>query len=196
MENTALVVALFLIALAVLMQAVAMVGIWLVSRKMRETALDLKQRLDPLVESSLQIVNNAREPLQRIGGDLTEISRIVRARTSDVDALLAEIVDKTRTQVTRMDRILYEQTSNVDALFAQVLDKSRAQVVRLDRLISDLVQKIETISELMQRKALAPLNEVSAIVKGLQAGLQLFFSRQKTNGGVSETAGQDEQLFI
>jgi len=76
---------------------------------------------------------------------------------------------------------------------AKLVDKSRVQVIRTDRMVSDLVQKVETTSDAVQRRVLAPIQEVSAIIKGTQAGLEFLFSRRRTTS-VSEAA-QDEQLF-
>jgi transposase len=168
-QSAGLTIALILVALAVLMQAGAMIGIWLVLRKVpgqvEAVRADVKQRLDPLVQSVTEIVSNAREPLRAVGTDLAEISRMLRERTGDVDALVAELVDK-----------------------------SRAQVIRMDRMVSDLAQKVEATSEAVQRGVLVPVQEVSAVLKGFQAGLEFLFSRRRTTS-VSEAA-QDEQLFI
>jgi hypothetical protein len=46
----------------------------------------------------------------------------------------------------------------------------------------------------VQRGVLAPVQEVSAVIKGMQAGLEFLFSRRRSTS-VSEAA-QDEQLFI
>ena len=168
-QNTWLTIALILVALAVLMQAWTMIGIWLAVRKLlgqvEAIRADVKQRLDPLVQSLTEIVSSAREPLRGITTNLAEISKMLRERTSDVDALVAELVDK-----------------------------SRAQVIRVDQLVSDLVKKVETTSDAVQRGVLAPMQEVSAVIKGMQAGLDFLFSRRRTTSA-SETA-QDEQLFI
>jgi len=168
-QNAGLIIVLILVALAVLMQAGAMIGIWLVLRKVpgqvEAVRADVKQRLDPLVHSVTEIVSNAREPLRAVGTNLAEISEMLRERTGDVDALVAELVDK-----------------------------SRAQVIRMDRMVSDLVEKVETTSEAVQRGVLVPVQEVSAVLKGFQAGLEFLFSRRRTTS-VSE-ATQDEQLFI
>ncbi len=84
-QNTGLTVALILVAIAVVMQASAMLGIWLAVRKIpgqvENVRMDIKQRLEPLTESALEIVNSSREPLQTITTNLAEISRIAsRAR--------------------------------------------------------------------------------------------------------------------
>ena len=169
MENTGLTVALILVAIAVLMQAGAMLGIWLAIRKVpgqiESVRSDVKQRLDPLAQSALEIVNNSREPLRIIAVNLAEISRIVRDRTSTADEVAAEL-----------------------------LDKSREQIVRVDRMVSELVEKVETTADSVQKGVLGPIQEVSAVVKGVRSGLEFLFSRRRVTN-VSE-ATQDEQLFI
>jgi hypothetical protein len=169
MENTGLTVALILVAIAVLMQAGAMLGIWLAIRKVpgqiESVRSDVKQRLDPLTQSALEIVNNSREPLRIISANLAEISTMLRNRTSDADQVAAEL-----------------------------LDKSRSQIVRVDRMVSELVEKVETTADAVQKGVIGPIQEVSAVVKGVRSGLEFLFSRRRVTN-VSE-ATQDEQLFI
>lgn len=168
-QNTALTVAVILVAIAVLMQAGSMLGIWLTLRKIpgqiESVRADVKQRLDPLTQFALEIVNNSREPLRKITANLSEISTMLRDRTSNVDAVAAEL-----------------------------LEKSRQQIIRVDKMVSDLVEKVETTAEAVQRGVLGPIQEVSAVVKGVRSGLEFLFSRRRVTN-VSE-ATQDEQLFI
>jgi len=164
-----LAIVLFFVALAVVLQCGMTVAIFLALRKLppqlEAVRNDIKQRFDPLADTVTQILSNAREPLRNITVNLADISMMIRERTSDVDGLVAELVDK-----------------------------SRAQVIRMDRMVSDLIQKVETTSDTLQRGVLAPIQEVSAVIKGMQAGLEFLFARRRTTS-VSEAA-QDEQLFI
>jgi transcriptional regulator with PAS, ATPase and Fis domain len=171
-ENTGLTVALILVAVAVLIQAGAMLGIYLAIRKVPDqiesVRTDVKQRLDPLTQSAqsaLEIVNNSREPLRTISANLAEISTMLRQRTVDADLVAAEL-----------------------------LDKSRLQIVRVDRMVTDLVDKVETTASAVQKGVLVPIAEVSAVVKGVRSGLEFLFKRRRVTN-VSE-ATQDEQLFI
>jgi len=175
-HNTGLIVALILVAIAVLMQAGAMLGIWLAIRKIpgqiESMRSDVKQRIDPiaqsvvpLAQSILEIVNNSREPIRTISANLAEISTLLRNRTTDADQVAAEL-----------------------------LDKSREQIVRVDMMISGLVEKVETTASVVQKGVLGPIQEVSAVVKGVRSGLEFLFSRRRVTN-VSE-ATQDEQLFI
>jgi len=167
--NTGVTVALILVAIAVLMQAGAMLGIWLAVRRVpgqiESVRSDVKQRLDPLAHAALEIVNNSREPLRTISANMAEISTILRDRTANADRVAAEL-----------------------------LDKSRLQIDRVDRMVSDLVEKVETTANVVQKGVLGPIQEVSAVVKGVRSGLEFLFSRRRVTN-VSE-ATQDEQLFI
>jgi hypothetical protein len=168
-QTTGLTVAMILVAIAVLMQAGAMLGIWLAVRKVpgqiESVRSEVKQRIDPLAQSILEIVNNSREPLRTISANLAEISTIFRDRTSSADQVAAEL-----------------------------LDKSRSQIVRVDKMVSELVEKVETTADAVQKGVLGPISEVSAVVKGVRSGLEFLFSRRRVTN-VSE-ATQDEQLFI
>src|ERR1019366_7541516 len=109
-QNTGLTVAIILVSIAVLMQAGAMLGIWLAIRKIpgqiESVRSDVKQRIDPLTQSALEIVNNSREPLRIITTNLAEISRMLRERTANVDEVAAELLEKSRLQMIRVDRMV------------------------------------------------------------------------------------------
>ncbi len=168
-QNTGLTVALILVAVAVLMQAASMLGIWLTIRKIPEqiegVRADVKQRLDPLSQSVLEIVTNSREPLRSITTNLADVSRTLRDRTANVDSVVADLVDK-----------------------------SRLQIIRVDQLVTELVAKVDTTADAVQRGVLGPLQEISAVIKGVRSGIDFLFSRRRVSN-VSE-ATQDEQLFI
>jgi ABC-type transporter Mla subunit MlaD len=168
-NDTALIVVLFLVAIAVLMQAGAMVGIWLAIKSIRVEVqgvrADIKQRLDPLTQSVSEILTNSREPVRTITQNLAEISQVLRERTSRVDEAVADLVDK-----------------------------SRLQVARIDQMVTGLVEKVETTADVVQRRVLVPLNEVAAVVKGVRTGLEFLFSRRRQTTVKEST--QEEQLFI
>jgi hypothetical protein len=168
-ESTQVTLALVLVAVAVVMQAAAMMGIWLTTRKIMvqvETVrADIKARIDPLTTSVTEIVNNSREPIRSIMANLTEISLLLRERANSADQVAAEL-----------------------------LDKSRTQIVRVDQMVTGLVEKVETTADAVQRGVLSPVTEVSAMFKGVRSGLEFLFKRRRVTN-VSE-ATQDEQLFI
>ena len=162
-------VALILVAVAVLMQAGAMVGIWLSIQKIQGEVqgvrADVRQRLDPLTQSVGEILTNSREPIHTITKNLAEISSIMRERTSRVDDAVGEM-----------------------------LVRSRDQAARLDHMVTGLVERVETTADAVQTNIMVPLNEMAAVVKGVRAGMEFLFARRR-HPTVTETT-QDEQLFI
>jgi len=168
-SETSLAVALILVALAVLMQAGAMVGIWFSIQKIhgevQGVRADVDKRLDPLTQSVGEILTNSREPISTLTRNLAEISTIMRERTSRVD----------------------------DAVGAMLV-RSRDQADRIDHMVTGLVDRVETTADVVQTNILVPLNEMAAVVKGVRAGMEFLFSRRR-NPSITE-ATQDEQLFI
>lgn len=168
-HDTLLTVFVAIAAIAILMQGGAMLGIWLSVRKIphqiEDIRADVKQRLDPLTQAVAEILANSREPARTITANVAEISQLLRDRTSSVDALVADLVDK-----------------------------SRLQIIRVDQMMSVLVEKVESTADLVQRNVLAPIREVSAVIKGLRSGLEFLFSRRRASSASEAT--QDEQLFI
>jgi hypothetical protein len=168
-NDTTLTLVLFLVALAILLQAGAMLGIWLSIRKipgqLEGIRVDVRQRLDPLTKSVTDIVTNSREPVRTITANLAEISRLLRDRTGNVDEVVADMVDK-----------------------------SRLQVIRVDHMVSDLVARVETTADVVQRSVLTPIQEISAVIKGVRSGLEFLFSRRRPS--IASDGTSDEQLFI
>jgi ABC-type transporter Mla subunit MlaD len=167
-HDNLLIAVLVLVAVAVILQASAMAGIWMSVRKIpgqiEAIRADVKQRLDPLTQSVTEIVTNSREPVRSISTNLAEISQILRNRAGQVDTTVADLVDR-----------------------------SRMQIIRVDQMVSNLIEKVETTSDAVQQNVLAPVQEVAAVVKGIRTGLDFFFRRRP--GSVTETT-QDEQMFI
>jgi methyl-accepting chemotaxis protein len=167
--ETTLSLVLVLVAVAVLLQAGAMVGIWFsitkIQGEVRSVRTEVRERLDPLSASVNEILTNSREPVKTIAHNLAEISTILRERTSRVD----------------------------DAVGA-MLARSRVQAARIDEMVTGLVERVETTADIVQASIVKPLHEASAVVKGVRAGLE-FLLAGRPRANVRE-ATQDEQLFI
>lgn len=168
-NDTVLLVLVIVVTIAIVMQASAMMGMWLAVKKIPgqidQIRADVKQQLDPLALSANEILTTTRDPLRTITANLAEISQTMRQRSTQVDAVVEELVDK-----------------------------SREQILRADQLMSNLADKIETTTDKVQETILTPLGEISAVVKGIQSGVDFLFSRRRP-AGASESV-PDEQLFI
>ena len=166
-----IVLTIFIIiaALALVLQGLAMFGLYKVAERMHGEVASLRaevsSRIDPLADSLVEVVRESRDPVRSIALDLAEVARVLRDRTGNMD----EVMD-------------------------DLLDRFRLQVIRVDQTITDVLEKVDKTTTSVQRNIIAPVSEASALLKGVQAGLDFFFSRRRQN--YSSDVPQDEQMFI
>lgn len=168
-HETVLTIFVIIAAAAVVLQALAMFGLYKVAQRIRGEVTgvreDVNRRIEPLAESLTEIVSESRDPLRSITADLAEVSRVLRERTGSVDEVLDDL-----------------------------LERFRVQVIRVDQTITDVLEKVDKTTATVQRNIIAPVSEASAILKGVQAGLDFFLSRREQSR--TRDVPQDEQMFI
>ena len=168
-HETVLTIFIIIAAAAIVLQAFSMLGLYVAMRRIQGEVADLRadvtRRVDPLAESLTEIVSNSRDPLRSITADLAEVARVLRERTGSVDEVLDDL-----------------------------LDRFRLQVIRVDQTITDVLEKVDKTTTAVQRNIIGPVSEASAVLKGVQAGLDFFLSRRRESR-VSDVP-QDEQMFI
>jgi hypothetical protein len=172
-HDTLLTVFVIVAAVAIVMQMLVMAGIYFALRDLRRDLDGIqaatKQRLDVLSLRVTEFVSVSREPVRNIAANLADISRTLRERTTQLDGVLADF-----------------------------LERSRLQIIRIDQLVSGLVDKAEStagaVESVVEKKVVAPVQEVAAVIAGVRKGLEFLFARRRS-AAVSETT-QDEQMFI
>lgn len=168
-HETLLTLFIIIAAAAVALQALAMLGIYVAVRRIRGEVAgirsDIKEWLDPLTQSINEIVGDSRVPLRTVVSDLAEVSHVLRQRTN-----------------------------NVDEVFDELIAKFQLQVRRVDQTIADVLEMVQKTTTTVQRNVVAPVLEVSALLKGLKVGLDFFVSRRRESQ--AREVAQDEQMFI
>ena len=156
-------------ALALALQAAVMVGIFVSVKQFLTRAdgviRDMRRRTEPFLDTLNAIVQDSREPVHNIVTNLSDVSRTLRERTNLVDARVGEMVET-----------------------------FRLQVARIDQLIATSVVRVNTAADVIQSGILNPVYQASAILKGVQAGIDYFFKRRRSSS--AREANQDEELFI
>jgi uncharacterized protein YoxC len=136
------------------------------SEKVTQTTSDLQAKTEPILSRVQVLVDDIQPKLSSASADAAEVAQIARV------------------QAERMDR-----------LFAEGMDRLRLQLIRADQMISGTLEQIENTGAEMKRTLLGPVREVSALLKGVNAGIEfLRGSRRRSSERTRET--QDEELFI
>jgi ABC-type transporter Mla subunit MlaD len=164
-----LTIFIMIAAAALVLQGCAMYGLYKVVERMHlevsSLRVELTSHIDPLADSLAEIVTTSRDPLRSFINDLAEVAHVLR-----------------------------ESSGSVDEVLDDLLDRFRLQVIRVDHTITDVLEKVDKTTATVQRNIIGPVSEASAVLKGIQAGLDFFLSRRRESR--PSDVPQDEQMFI
>lgn len=157
-------------SLAVVLQAAILAGIYLLvlreSRRMAQVLQDLQSKVSPILSRVQVLVDDAQPQISSMIADAAHITHLAR------------------TQVQHADRVVGE-----------AIDRLRLQLVHTDQILTGALETVEETGLHVRRAILGPVQSVSAIVRGIQTGLEFFRgNRRRTEAPQAETP--DESLFI
>jgi hypothetical protein len=156
-------------SLAMVVQAVTLVAIYSYLRRqgqrLEQTATELQSRVTPIL-ARIQVLMDDVNP---------QISSMI------ADA--AHITHLARTQVQHVDRVVVE-----------TIDRLRLQLAHVDQILTGALETIESAGSKVRRTLWGPVQSVSAVVRGIQVGLEVFRGNRRRGEAPAET--QDESLFI
>ncbi len=167
MENL-LTVFIIVTALAVVIQAGILVGMYMAMRKtsakVESLAEEMKTKILPTAELAHSMMTQLRPKIDNIVDNVGASTTVLRTQMERVDATLTDIVDRTRLQV-----------------------------IRADEFVNTTMDRLEETRESVQRTVASPVRHMSGLMHGVTAGVEAFFSRKRVRNSVS--ASQDE-MFI
>ena len=151
--------------LAVLLQTIILLAIFLTVRK---TAASMQNQLEDLRSSVMPVIYNTRELLTRLTptieatvNDLAAIAEGLRTQSTDMQASVAEILDRLRHQTVRLDNMFSSLLDGVDRAGGFVADV----VSRPVRQVSSLLASVKAIAESLRGPSpRAPRNRPSGDV--------------------------------
>jgi methyl-accepting chemotaxis protein len=168
MENNLLAIFIVVTALAVVLQALVLLGMFLALRKtsakVESLAEEVKTKVLPTAELAHSMMTELRPKIVNVVDNVSVSTTMLRTQLERVDATLTDIVDRTRLQV-----------------------------IRADEFVTTTMDKIEETRETVQRTVVSPVRHISGLMHGVTAGVEAFFSRRR--GRSSGNVPQDE-MFI
>jgi hypothetical protein len=156
-------------AVAILIQTGIMIGIYVLVRDMHRrwttTLTDVHRKIEPILVRVNGILEDSQAHITNILTDSAEVSALIR------------------NQAVKMDRVISDATGRV-----------RDQVERVDRMVEGAMEALSDAGARVQRRVTSPFNEISALVKGVKAGLEFMRGRQRD--AAMRAAQNDDSLFI
>jgi uncharacterized protein YoxC len=144
-------------ALALLMQSAILLAIYVGvskgTKKMQEEIEDIRSSVMPVMKDTRELVDSARELFVRLSPkvestvtDVSEVTRSLRAQTTDVEVSLEEILEKVRKQAGRIDSMITGTLDAVDRAGAFVTETVSKPVRQLSGLLAGMKAVIESLS--------------------------------------------------
>jgi hypothetical protein len=152
-----LVIFVGIVAFSMLVQACALIAVAAGAAKARkrgiEIAEELREKVMPLIASTQEIVRDSGPKVKIITENLVEASHVVRSKAAEFDAT----------------------ASDLNA-------KARAQAARVDGMVTGVLNSTSEISNTLQRAVQVPVKELTGLVNGFKAGLDVLVGRAKSFG--------------
>ncbi|MGA3294039.1 MAG: hypothetical protein ABSE45_08660 [Candidatus Acidiferrales bacterium] len=133
-------------------------------REFTRIASEIQARIDPILLRTNRILEDSEDRIRSIMSDGAEITRVARS-----------------------------QAQKVDRVFTDAVERLRIQVVRADHILTGALEVVETAGSTIRNSVWGPIQQASAVLKGIKAGLEFFRTGKRPQ---PDSAPQDEELFI
>ncbi len=127
-------------AVALIAQAILLIGIYQANRKMREQMASLSAKAEPALESARKLLDESRRNLAEISGKT------------------AEVLDLSRQQLHRLDEVLRDAAT-----------RSRAQMERIELVLDDVISRFQDTVTLVENGIVRPIRHLNGLAAGVRA---------------------------
>jgi len=152
-----LMVFVAMVAIALMIQAIALIIMAIGAGKARKRGLEIAEEIRlkmlPIITDSHDFIRETTPKMKIITENFVETSHTIRSKAQEFDVTASDLNQKTR-----------------------------AQVARVDGIVTSVLDTTSDISETVQRGIRIPLREVSGLMNGLKAGLDVLVGRAKGSG--------------
>jgi len=196
-----------LVAVAVIVQAIAMSAIYRVSRGIHQRVEALLERVEPLlvklapvVEKAGPLIEQAVPAFEKSGAAMEKIGQAAdsaatllaslnhiveenRPRVSEVCGEAVAIAETGRQQVARIGELIYEAG-----------DRARNRLEQIDHAVESTVGQVEHAGESIRQAVMRPVREVNGLAAGISAAVSTLVKGPRRSS--VDSATQDEEMFI
>jgi hypothetical protein len=154
-----------IVALAMLSQAIIFAFMALGAKRTQARVLviaeELRARAIPIIDTAEDLIKETVPKMKTITENLLETSHIVRAKAQEFDVTL--------TDANR---------------------RAKAQIVRVDGMVETALTATGALAEMIHQGVRKPVLEISGLVNGVKAGLNVLLNKSKSFGSFSRRGGE------
>jgi hypothetical protein len=146
-----------MVAIAMVAQAIALIIMAIGASKARKRGLEIAEEIRvkmlPIITGTHEMIRDNAPKVKIITENFVEASHVIRSKAQEFDVTASDLNAKTR-----------------------------AQAARVDGMMTSVLNTTAEISESIQRGIKVPVREVTGVVNGLKAGLDVLVGRTKGFG--------------
>jgi hypothetical protein len=164
---------IILTSLAIVVQAVILIALFVQLRRtaarIEQIVADLNTKLGPILSRVQVLVEDVTPKLDSIVSDASELTRLARAQAQKIDRILTE-----------------------------TLERVRMQLIHVDQILTGAMEAVEEAGSHLRQTVLGPVVKATALIRGVQAGIDFFRTVRQKREPVEAPAEQqqDEGMFI
>ena len=132
-------------AIALIIQAAMLVGIYKSSRALQQNVQRLLPKIESVLEISRQTIEDGRKQI------------------ADITAKTSEILEITRDQIHRIDEFMDDATS-----------RARVQLDRAEMVLDDAMGRTQRTLAMVERGILKPIVQVQGVAAGLKSAITVL----------------------
>jgi hypothetical protein len=157
-----------MVAIALVVQAIALIAMAVGAAKARKRGLEIVEevrlKMMPILDNTHSFIQDNAPKVKIITENFAETSHVIRAKAQEFDVTASDLNTK-----------------------------ARAQAARVDGIVTSALNTTTDVAETIQRGIKVPLREVSGIINGVKAGLDVLVGRAKGfgSGRTSERRDSD-----
>lgn len=160
-----------IVAVSLLVQSLALLGLY---RAMSQLSLRIDKLADDFTKKRDSLASKADQLLSSVHSFMTKLEGM-------------------QSNLTATTEIVQKRVAEFDAFAEEVTVAARQQVARIQSVVENASSRVEETFEILERRVIAPVNEVYAILTGVRTGLDVLLRRRRRP---VNSAHQDEEMFI
>jgi methyl-accepting chemotaxis protein len=160
-----------ILAIAVLMQTLIFVGIFLAIRRLAEQ-------------------------VDRLSRDVMKNVEVVTAKTDETLAVIRDIGNglvPVKDKIVNAAEVVHQRVVKMDEFLEETTETARSEILRVRNGFESAADRLEEMLQQMQDCVMTPVNEINAVVRGVRAGFDLLFRKRRRP---AVDPDQDEEMFI
>jgi low affinity Fe/Cu permease len=144
-QNTLLILLIIFVALAAIamfIQAVMLIGMFLVARKLQEKILPIIPEVEKVIGVVRRTVESIEKHVEKIG------------------VTSGAILDVTKQQLVKVDELLSDAST-----------RAKVQMERAEMVLDDTMTRVQETVSIVQRGVIRPVREIQGVLSGFRSAL-------------------------